>query len=136
MRKLITLLISLYCILPANSFAAYFEEGALGRLFTTPQQRHRIDLFRKGKTVGITHDQTSPSDVKIQGMVIRSDGKNTVWVNGKSTLESSRVGGVNVRLNSLNHKTDSVTVVVNKKTVRLKPGQVWSEDSGKVTDSY
>lgn len=136
MRKLIISLVGLCCILPTSSFAAYFEEGSLGRLFTTPQQRHKIDAFRKGKSVGITHDQTSPADVKIQGMVIRSDGKNTVWVNGKSTLDSSRVGGVDVKLNSLNHKTDKVTVVINNKVVRLKPGQVWSEDSGKVTDSY
>jgi hypothetical protein len=136
MRKLIILLISLNIILPATSAAAYFDESALGRLFTTPQQRHQIDAFRKGKGVGMTHDQISPSDVKIQGMVIRSDGKNTVWVNGKNTIESSKVGGVNVKLNSLNHKTDSVTVVIDKKAVRLKPGQVWSEDSGKVTDSY
>lgn len=136
MRKLITLLISVYCVLPVNVVAAYYDESALGRLFTTPQQRHKIDAFRKGKSVGITHEQSSPTDVNVQGMVIRSDGKSTVWVNGKSTLESSRVGGVDVKLNSLNHKTDSVTVVINNKAVRLKPGQVWSEDSGKVTDSY
>jgi hypothetical protein len=136
MRKLFILLIGLCGVVPAASAAAYFDESALGRLFTTPQQRHQIDAFRKGKSTGAMHDQTSPADVKIQGMVIRSDGKSTVWVNGKNTLESSKVGGVDVKLKSLNHKTDRVTVVINKKAVRLKPGQVWSEDNGKVTDSY
>jgi hypothetical protein len=136
MRKLIILLISLYAILPANSAAAYFDESALGRLFTTPQQRHKIDVFRKGSSTGITHERSSPTDVKVQGIMTRSDGKSTVWVNGKSTLDSNRVGGVNVKLNSLNHKTDKVTVIINKNVVRLKPGQTWSEDSGKVTDSY
>ena len=53
MRKLFILLISLYGILPATGVAAYFDESALGRLFTTPQQRHQIDAFRKGKGVGV-----------------------------------------------------------------------------------
>jgi len=136
MRRLILILASLYSISPVCSTAAYYEEGSLGKLFTTPQQRHNIDAFRKGKSMGVTREQVSPTDVKVQGLVTRSDGQSTVWVNGKSTLEGSSVGGVNVRLNSINSQTDKVTVGIKDKNVRLKPGQVWSEDSGKITDSY
>jgi hypothetical protein len=136
MCKMILVFVSLCCIYPVCSAAAYYDESALGKLFTTPEQRQRIDAFRKGKSMGVTREQVSPTDVKVQGIVTRSDGKSTVWVNGKSTLEGSSVGGVNVNLNSINDKSDKVTVGINKKTVRLKPGQVWSEDSGKISDSY
>lgn len=136
MRKAIILLFSLCCIFPINSFAAYFNASELGRLLTTPEQRHRIDALRKGKSPAGSDEKSSPSDIKMQGVVIRSDGKSTVWVNGKNTLKSNRVDGVHVRLNSLNNKTDTVTVVINNRPVRMKPGQVWSESSGKVTDGY
>jgi hypothetical protein len=136
MQRILIIIASLSCIYPAYTAAAYYEEGALGKLLTTPAQRQKIDAFRKGKSIGVTREQISPTDVKVQGIVTRSDGTSTVWVNGKSTLEGSSVGGVDVKLNSINDQSDKVSIGINKKTVRLKPGQVWSEDSGKVTDSY
>lgn len=136
MRTLLTLLVSLLCLLPLCSTAAFYDEGALENLFNTPEQRQKIDAFRKGKSVGVAREQISPTDVKVQGIMMRSGGPSTVWVNGKSTLEGNRVGGVDVKLNSLNKKSDQVTVNINNKAVRLKPGQVWSEDSGQISDSY
>ena len=136
MRTLLTLLVSLLCLQPLSSIAAFYEEGALENLFNTPEQRQKIDAFRKGKSVGVAREQISPTDVKVQGIMMRSGGPSTVWVNGKSTLEGNRVGGVDVKLNSLNKKSDQVTVNINNKAVRLKPGQVWSEDSGQISDSY
>jgi hypothetical protein len=136
MHRIIIILASLSAIFPAYTAAAYYEEGGLDKLLTTPEQRQKIDAFRKGKSMGVTREQISPTDVKVQGIVTRSDGTSTVWVNGKSTLEGSSVGGVDVKLNSINNQSDKVTVGINNKAVRLKPGQVWSEDSGKVTDSY
>ena len=136
MRILATLVTGLYLVLQGTGHAAFYDENSLNKLFTEPSQRQKIDAFRKGKSLGATREQTSPTDVKVQGIVSRSDGKSTVWVNGKSTLDGNSVGGVNVNTRSVSRKSDRVAVSVNNKTVRLKPGQVWSEDTGQVTDSY
>ncbi len=136
MNRSIISLIALCCLVSTSSLAAYYEESSLGKLFNTPAQRQKIDAFRKGKSMGVAREQISPTDIKVQGIVKRSDGASTVWVNGKNTLDSSHVGGVNVRLNSVSDSSDKVTVGIKNKTVRLKPGQVWSEDSGRITDGY
>lgn len=136
MSKYIILLISLSCLAPAGSIAAYYEESSLGKLFSTPVQRQKIDAFRKGKSMGVAREQISPTDIKVQGIVKRSDGASTVWINGKSTLDSNYVGGVNVRLNSISDSSGKVTVGIKDKAVRLKPGQVWSEDTGRISDGY
>ena len=130
------LLMMLVLALPATGIAAHFSENELGKLFTTPVQRQKIDAFRKGKSIGAVREQVSPSDVKIQGLVKRSDGKSVVWLNGQNTLNSSHVGGVRASAANKNIKSDKVRVTINNKTVRLKPGEVWSEETNQVTDTY
>jgi len=134
-RQIAILFIGLYLITPTCGFAAYYHASELGRLLTTPAQRHRIDAMRNGNNSADTNEKNSTRDIKMQGIVTPSSGRSTVWINGKSTLQSNNVDGVNVRLNSLNGRKDTVTVIINGKRVRMKPGQVWSESSGRVTDN-
>ncbi len=54
------------------------QEGALGRLFLTPQERSDIDRIRRGEPVVA---QSVPSTA-LTGYVKRSDGRNTVWLSG------------------------------------------------------
>ena len=136
MKRLMHLATVLFCAYASTSTAAMFEENAIEKLFTTASERQKIDSFRKGKSVGVAREQVSPTDVKVQGMVKRSDGKTTVWVNGQSTLDSNTVGGVRVSPSRTDSNSNKVSVSVNNKSVRLKPGQVWSEDSGQISDSY
>ena len=136
MKLIIKFVIMFLCAYSIQSTAAMFEEKSLDKLFTTTNERQKIDNFRKGKSIGSVREQVSPTDVKVQGIVKRSDGKNTVWVNGQSTLESNTVGGVRVSPGRIDSNNNKVSVSVNNKSVRLKPGQVWSEDTGQISDSY
>ena len=136
MKRRIQLAVILLCACSGTGNAAMFEENAIDKLFTTASERQKIDSFRKGKSVGVAREQVSPTDVKVQGMVKRSDGKTTVWVNGQSTLDSNTVGGVRVSPGRTDSNSNKVSVSVNNKSVRLKPGQVWSEDTGQISDSY
>lgn len=59
----------------------------LGRLFFTPAQRDSLDA---GKKLKAAPGQSSavrrgPAEVTLNGVVLRSDGESTVWVNGQST---------------------------------------------------
>jgi hypothetical protein len=59
----------------------------LGRLFFTPQQRQDLDRRRQANIQEST--VTVNSFVTVNGQVSRSNGKNTVWINGVPQ-ESSR----------------------------------------------
>ncbi|MCB1960021.1 MAG: hypothetical protein KDE68_05795 [Rhodocyclaceae bacterium] len=53
-------------------------QAPLGRLFFTPQERADLD---RGKTAA-TSDDTAPPPT-LDGIVRRSDGRATVWINGQ-----------------------------------------------------
>lgn len=62
----------------------------LGRLFTTPDEREAIDRRRKGesfpppKTAQAVIAMRTAKPQLVTGVVTRSDGRNTVWVDGEA----------------------------------------------------
>jgi len=67
------------CLLAATAGAA-----ELGTLFTTPDERARLDRQRRGDPV---QSEASPATGRrgapvVTGYVKRSDGRNTVWIDG------------------------------------------------------
>ena len=70
----------------ALSAAGAAAEAPLGRLFFTPQERADLD---SGKARA-AHDQALAPPPTLDGIVRRSDGRGTVWINGKP--EQRRVG--------------------------------------------
>lgn len=61
--------------------------SGLGRLFFTPERRQSLDRQRQ---FNIQEKQDVPEDptFTINGMVTRSSGKRTVWINGVAQSES------------------------------------------------
>ena len=112
---------------------AEYAESELKDLFTTKKQRIKIDAKRFGKPVVASvkpqvKKKIRNKKVKVSGYMKRSDGKSVVWVNGKSTLKNSRVGNINIQKTGI--RDNKVTVSVNGKTIKLKPGQTWIETKG------
>ncbi|MEO7744001.1 MAG: hypothetical protein ABIR98_13775 [Usitatibacter sp.] len=71
--------LALVAALLAASAGAFAAED-LGRLFHTPEERARLDKLRRGEpseTVGAV-----AAKPEVTGYVRRSDGRNTVWING------------------------------------------------------
>ena len=75
LRRLAASLVLLAC-------AAHAAE--LGTLFTTPEERARLDRLRKGEpdTAGTGAAVEPQREPVITGYVKRSDGRNTVWIDG------------------------------------------------------
>lgn len=74
------LVVVLMGLLPAARAA-----DAIGRIFFTPAQRAQLDLARSQKIVATqTKDEPIPEFVTYNGIVRRTDGKATVWVNNKA----------------------------------------------------
>ena len=127
------LLLSFHCTL---AFAIDYNEQSLGKLFTTPAERRVIDADKSGDMQQSTTRNITPSNIKVNGLVIRSKGKNAVWVNGNQSKENQTIDGVKVLSKSVTNKNISIPVLVDGKSIRVKPGQSWSEETGSVVDSY
>ncbi len=78
------LIAALLGALPAANAA-----DAIGRIFFSPEQRAQLDLARSQRIVAIqAKDEPVPEFVTYNGIVRRSDGKATVWVNNKAMSDS------------------------------------------------
>lgn len=60
------------------------EEQALGRLFYTPQQRAALDANVRQAPDTPEKPIVLPPTVTLGGIVTRSDGERTVWVDGRA----------------------------------------------------
>jgi hypothetical protein len=79
----------------ATAPAAAQESGGLGRLFFTPERRQLLDRQRE---LNIEAQQEVPDDptLVINGVVSRSSGKRTVWINGVPQNDNATPSGVSV----------------------------------------
>ena len=67
-----------------------------GRLFYTPEQRAQLEAVRD-RNVTQTRQASptvTPAPLRFDGMVIRSDGKATSWVNGRPQVGTTGVKGL------------------------------------------
>jgi hypothetical protein len=84
-----------------------------GRLFFTPAQRAQLEDARARNVTppgpGQQAADRAPAPLRYDGLVIRSDGKTTRWIDGKAQRDGSAVSG-------------------------LKPGQIRA--NGKVYEPY
>lgn len=128
--KLITGLILIFC---SGTLYADYDAESLDTLFTDKSQRARIDATRSGNHKGTGLPQKT-SKIRVSGYMTRSDGKSVVWVNNKNTLESSKIGDVLVHKSSVG-KNKKVTISAKDKTTRLRPGETWYEETGKIVDN-
>jgi predicted deacylase len=98
----------------------------LGRLFFTPEQRQALDARRKARVPDKPAAAVAAPTMRLDGYVKRSGGRSTVWVNGESTDDASRIpassdGRVPVQVDTGGR-------------VGLKPGQTLDRGSNEVRD--
>lgn len=107
----------------------------LGRLFFTPAQRNALDA---GKRVGAppprAPEPRGPQEVRLNGIVTRSDGESTIWVNGRPS-DLSPLPHVSVSVG-----TDPTSAQVRAPGVpggrKISVGQSLDTRSGVVREAY
>lgn len=68
----------------------------LGRLFLTPEWRATLERQR---LLNLQQSRSLEGEqIRLDGVVVRSSGKSTVWINGQPQTESSRDTGVTAAL--------------------------------------
>ena len=116
---------------------------AFQRLFTTPNERLLLDKKRQ-RILHPTHVKKKrkkpykelPQNLSINGFILREDGRNTVWINGKATKHKSRTEhGVRIRTDKRREKV-RISLPDSGKRITLKAGQSFNTQDGKVQESY
>jgi hypothetical protein len=114
----------------------------LGRLFFTPQQRAQLDMARKQRAhrpvIEATAEDALPPTavVTYSGMVQRSDGRSTVWINNRAVHDRSHGDSAEPRARVDDSGAASITLPQQQRSIRLKVGQTAEVASGHVVESY
>ena len=126
------------CVLLAGAaLTARAQSPQLGRLFLSPEQRAQLDAQRYGPPApdpAMAAPAPPPPPpppappVELNGLVQRSSGRSTVWLNQEAQIEphnrlaSGKPGTLTLRLS-------------NGQVVLLQPGQRYDPASGTVSEA-
>ena len=119
----------------------------IGRLFFTPAQRAALDGFRKlnvqsaaiveddrDKDLVIAPPAQGPERMSVGGVVRRSDGKNTTWVNNRA-VAAGQAGGVKAAPGKNDNRV-KLTDPQSGRSFELKVGQTVDVTSGTIEEGY
>ncbi|MDR0439924.1 MAG: hypothetical protein LBI59_02935 [Candidatus Accumulibacter sp.] len=108
---------------------------ALGRLFFTPERRQALDWQRLSGGASENDEEISVEEapvLSVDGVVTRSSGRHTVWING-ATWDDALPGGVSI----VPERENPGQVIVRSEDgpdVRAKVGNVIDRSSGETAD--
>jgi len=107
----------------------------LGRLFFTPEQRAALDVRRKARTPDkpAASPQVESPVTRVNGIVQRSGGKSTVFVNGEAIPESAQAAGQGAPQPAGAGRV-SVPSGEGSKGADLRVGESLNRSSGEVSD--
>ena len=134
------------------------DDQQFGRLFTTPEQRQRLQELReehrrtsgshKGtetelremtggyharhSKTGMPRGPDNPPGVTLKGLIYKKDGTRMVWI--KAQDETAALDYRELQSGETPDDGIAIRVPVSGKSVKLKPGQSWRPESGAVTD--
>jgi hypothetical protein len=122
-------------LLLAAAAPASAQQQPLGRLFFTPEQRSALDARRKARIPDKPAAVTAESPTtRVDGHVLRSEGRSTVWVNGEPAPEGMEQEGLRVRPGRADPGQVSVTVGESERRFDLRVGEKLDRGSGEVRD--
>ncbi len=142
--RAVLLLASLTAPCGAQESAVPFQ----GRLFTTPVERSMLDGLRQAFREEAMGQKSVPrvperepvlpaEPLRIDGVVVRSGGPDTVWVDGEPvTLEGAASPGIRIEDGADAPGSVSLRVSKHSQRVHLKPGQRYDPETGRVTEAF
>ncbi len=116
----------------ANALCApVIAAEALGRLFFTPEKRQALDHEREFNIQENQVESEEPA-LTINGVVSRSSGRRTVWVNGQPQDENEAPGGIVI--DTTRQKPGEVEVRSDDKRIgRVNVGDTINRNTGDVS---
>lgn len=129
--------------------AAQPGSAAMGRLFYTPQQRAALDAERRALLAQGSRPAAKPAvvskqpaaapkpverTVTLQGIVRRSDGETTVWINNEAVHQRHAERGI--AAGTIGRDSLAVKLPEGDRRVQLRVGQSVNSGSGRVQEAY
>jgi hypothetical protein len=115
----------------------------LGRLFFTPAQRASLDVARSQRARAAVATEKSeqeaapvPQTITYSGVLRRSDGKTTVWINNQPVHDRESAGAAAIVGRVRPDGSVTLQVPQSGRSVILKPGQSVELLSGAVEEGY
>ncbi|MGH8622341.1 MAG: hypothetical protein ACRET3_09400 [Burkholderiales bacterium] len=114
----------------------------LGRLFFTPAQRASLDIARSQRARAALSTEKSeeaapvPQTITYGGLVRRSDGRTTVWINNQPVHDRESAGAAAIVGRVRADGSVTLQVPQSGRSVNLKPGQSVELLSGAVEEGY
>lgn len=115
----------------------------LGRLFFTPAQRASLDVARSQRArATLSTEKTDeeaapvPQTITYSGVLRRSDGKTTVWINNQPVHDRESAGAATIIGRVRPDGSITLQVPQSGRSVILKPGQSIELLSGAVEEGY
>lgn len=118
------------------------ELSGLQTFFTSKTERQQLDRLRDSGAFKNQQGQTAPKQsapdiLKLQGVVIREQGKPVFFVNDENTLYTHHLSnGVEVREHLFKSENYSVPLRVKGDRLKLRPGEQWDSSDRKVEEAY
>jgi len=114
---------------------AIAQEEALGRLFYTPQQRAALNANIRSITEKPQQRTPIARSVTLSGVVTRSDGERTVWVDGRA-YHQGNPKDVRVITNSGDPASAQLKIRGVRKRMPVRVGQQLDPASGNTSEPY
>jgi hypothetical protein len=138
-EKIVRSALSVLIFLLATGIA--FAAEPVGRLFYTPAQRAQLDMLRSQKSIAPAVPEQPepvavPETITYGGIVRRSDGATTVWINNHVVNDGKTNDGLAISSKPRSDDRISVKLPQASGSVDLKVGQTVEVVSGAIAESY
>jgi len=117
-------------------FSQSVRAQGLQRLFMTAQERAALDAERvkpPPPPPPTATEVSPPRYITFDGLVTRSNGPSTVWINGSSKLTQP---AFTVELDERTELSVPIVLSKSKQTIQLKPGQTVNTLDGTIKDNF
>jgi hypothetical protein len=130
-------------------YSSYSFSDELGRLFTTPEERHMLEELRNEKSgqteiMELNIEETNEEEGKarhesgsitLNGLVYRKNGNSTAWINSGNNREGNTSDRkLRIRTSTISPDTVQVELLSNSAGIKLKVGETYTLSSDTVED--
>lgn len=120
------------CCLLVTPYSAADDQEALDRLFFTPERRQQLDRQRQMNMLDSQQVAVDPM-LTVDGIVTRSSGRRTAWINGSPQHEAEMGNGLTVT--PYRGQPGRVLVEANDaRTARARVGETVNRNTGETSN--
>jgi hypothetical protein len=120
------------CFVLATPCSAAGDQEALDRLFFTPERRQQLDRQREMNTLDSQQVPAEPM-ITVDGIVTRSSGRRTAWINGSPQHEADTGSRVIVRT-ARGHPGKVVVHTDSAPAAKARVGETVNSSTGQAQD--